>query len=212
MKRKDQEQRYQEMLHYEKKAAASGYILVAGVDEAGRGPLAGPVAAAACILDPDRPIYGLNDSKKLSAKKRFQLYSEITDHALGWRVAFVDAGEIDRINIRQATLLAMKKAVQSLPVKADLLLVDAETLPDMNCWPIKKGDALSVTIAAASILAKVTRDRLMAEYDLIYPGYGLAQHKGYGTSQHYAALKELGPSPIHRLTFLKSFWQDLQQY
>ena len=212
MAKKDPKAHYEKMLHFEKKAAGAGFFLPAGVDEAGRGPLAGPVAAAACILDPAQPVYGLDDSKKLSAGRREELYRAISTTALSCQVVFVDAAKIDRINIRKATLLDMTRAVQGLGGRPDLLLVDAESLPDLDlpCWSIKKGDTLSVSIAAASILAKVTRDRLMQEYDRLYPAYGLARHKGYGTREHYAALLEHGPTPLHRLTFLKNLRQHRQ--
>jgi len=179
---------------------------IAGVDEAGRGPLAGPVAAAAVILDPDRPILGLNDSKKLSEMKRESLYNQIQAQALAWSVVLVDAAEIDRINILQATKQAMRQAIAGLSLKPDLLLIDAVELDQVHVdvWPIIKGDAKSNSIAAASILAKVTRDRLMHQLDTVYPGYGFARHKGYGTAQHYDAIRQFGLTPIHRLTFLKN--------
>ena len=190
---------------YEQQAHAAGFRLIAGVDEAGRGPLAGPVVAAACILSPDRPIHGVNDSKKLSAARREALYQEITHQCVSCSVAFVEPEEIDRINILQATILAMRLAVTGLEQTPDLLLVDAVRLPDvpMPVQAIIKGDALSVSIAAASILAKVSRDRLMDQYESIYPGYGFIRHKGYGTPEHYTAIGQLGLTPIHRRTFLK---------
>ncbi len=198
--------RYERMLLHERQAWMAGYVCLAGLDEAGRGPLAGPVAAAACILDPDRPIYGLNDSKKLSPAARDALYDQITDQALGWSVSLVDAATIDRINILEATCQAMRQSVASLNRQPDLLLVDAVKLGGvpMAVRPIVRGDAESVSIAAASILAKVTRDRLMLEYDRQYPVYGFAGHKGYGTRAHYDALLRHGPCPLHRLTFLKT--------
>lgn len=200
---------FERMLFFERKANLEGFLVLAGVDEAGRGPLAGPVAAAACVLNPDQPIYGLNDSKKLTPSRRAHLYEAITQSALSWHVDLVDAAEIDRINILQATCRAMRQAIAGLSRKPDLVLIDAVRLEDAGCpvWPIIRGDALSVTIAAASILAKVTRDRLMDEYDQIYPEYGFAGHKGYGTKAHYAALLQYGPSPIHRLSFLKNLEQ-----
>ncbi|NCC74967.1 MAG: ribonuclease HII [Clostridia bacterium] len=201
----DQE-RFALLDQFESQARQSGYQAIAGVDEAGRGPLAGPVAAAAVILDPARPILGLNDSKKLSEMKREALSKQIQENALAWSVVLVDAGEIDQINILQATKKAMRQAVASLAIQPDLLLIDAVDLDQVACdvWPIIKGDAKSNSIAAASILAKVTRDHLMLEQDTLYPGYGFAQHKGYGTAQHYSAIKQFGLTPIHRLTFLKN--------
>lgn len=201
-----EQDRYILLDHYEQKARTEGFRAIAGVDEAGRGPLAGPVAAAAVILDPARPILGLNDSKKLSEAKREALYDQIVDRALAWSVILVDAQEIDRINILQATRKAMREAVTSLAIEPDLLLVDAVALDQVpgTVWPIVKGDAQSNSIAAASILAKVTRDRLMQELDHMYPDYGLAQHKGYGTALHYAALRQLGLTPIHRRSFLRN--------
>ncbi|NCA98308.1 MAG: ribonuclease HII [Clostridia bacterium] len=201
----DQE-RFALLDQFESQARQSGYQAIAGVDEAGRGPLAGPVAAAAVILDPARPILGLNDSKKLSEMKREALSKQIQENALAWSVVLVDAGEIDQINILQATKKAMRQAVASLAIQPDLLLIDAVDLDQVACdvWPIIKGDAKSNSIAAASILAKVTRDHLMLEQDTLYPGYGFAQHKGYGTAQHYSAIRQFGLTPIHRLTFLKN--------
>ncbi len=205
MKISDQE-RYALLNDYENQARQAGYQAIAGVDEAGRGPLAGPVAAAAVILDPDRPILGLNDSKKLSEMKRESFYNQIQAQALAWSVVLVDAAEIDRINILQATKQAMRQAIAGLSLTPDLLLIDAVELDQVrgDVWPIIKGDAKSNSIAAASILAKVTRDRLMHQLDTVYPGYGFARHKGYGTAQHYAAIRQFGLTPIHRLTFLKS--------
>lgn len=207
MKRADQDiLRFQQMLEFENKAKQQGYLLIAGADEAGRGPLAGPVAAAACILDPDKPIYGLNDSKKLSASRREQLYEEIISKSLAYAVRMSYPTEIDRINILQATKKAMLEAINSLVPAADYLLLDAIELKQLRqpSLSLVKGDARSVSIAAASILAKVTRDRLLLEYDEEYPHYGFASHKGYGTKQHYDALLEFGPTPIHRMSFLKN--------
>jgi ribonuclease HII len=199
--------RYEQLNRYESQAFGQGFVRIAGIDEAGRGPLAGPVAAAAVILDPEKPIMGLNDSKNLSEKKREQLFELIQRDAIACSVILADAAMIDEINILQATLQAMRTAVRNLPVRPDLLLVDAVKLDQVDCivWPIIHGDAMSNSIAAASILAKVTRDRLMNAFDAQYPGYGFAQHKGYGTSQHYDAIRSLGPTPIHRLSFLKNF-------
>lgn len=198
-------EKYEVMSAFEKECAAEGKALCCGIDEAGRGPLAGPVVAAACILDPDVPIYGLDDSKKLSPKKRDALYDEITKKAKAFCVIRVEPEEIDRINILEATKNAMRAAVKGLSVKPDVLLIDAVNLTGTGIpvKPIIKGDAKSNSIAAASILAKVSRDRIMEEYDKEYPGYGFAQHKGYGTAAHYAAIHELGISPIHRMSFVK---------
>lgn len=203
--RKDQT-KYEDMLAYERLAWQQGYTCLAGVDEAGRGPLAGPVVAAACILNPDKPIYGLNDSKKLTPSSRNRLFSQILDNAMAWQIGIVDHHVIDSINILQATCQAMRQAISGLPLKPGLLLIDAVKLSgvDQPVWPIIRGDGLSVSIAAASIIAKVTRDRLMDEFDAIYPEYGFAQHKGYGTPLHYEALTKHGPCPIHRLTFIRS--------
>ena len=177
--------------------------LVAGVDEAGRGPLAGPVVAAAVILDDQRPIKGLNDSKKLSAKQREKLYDEIRAKALCCSVAQASVDEIDQLNILQATLLAMKRAVEGLRLKPAKVLVDGNRLPvlDVLAEAIVKGDATVPAISAASILAKVTRDRWCAELDAAYPQYGFAGHKGYGTAEHLAALQAHGACPEHRKTF-----------
>ena len=181
--------------------------LICGIDEAGRGPLAGPVAAGAVILPRDCTILYLNDSKKLSEKRREELFLEIKEKALAWNVAVVSPARIDEINILQATYEAMRAAIGGLSQMPDLLLNDAVTIPGMEIpqIPIVKGDAKSVSIAAASVLAKVTRDRYMCQLDKEYPGYGFAKHKGYGTAAHIAALRELGPSPIHRMTFIKNF-------
>ena len=197
--------RLKEMSVYEEKYKLCQYIC--GIDEAGRGPLAGPVVAGAVILPKDRPILYLNDSKKLSAKKREALYNEIMTSGAYVGVGIIDAGQIDEINILQATYEAMRVAVGKLPVKPEVLLNDAVTIPDVDILqvPIIKGDGKSVSIAAASIIAKVTRDRIMEEYDKKYPGYGFAAHKGYGTKAHIEALKEQGPVPIHRKTFIKNF-------
>lgn len=195
--------------NYEHAAFEEGCRLVCGVDEAGRGPLAGPVCAAAVILPPDLEIEGLNDSKKLTDKRRRALYDVITDQAIAYGIAFASEQEIDEINILQATFLAMRRAVEQLAIKPDLALVDGNREPDFGAIPIKtiiKGDSLSASIAAASILAKVTRDRYMEEQDIIYPQYGFALHKGYGTQAHYAALREFGACPLHRRTFLKKFY------
>ena len=176
---------------------------VAGVDEAGRGPLAGPVVAGAVILDPYRPIEGLQDSKRLTAARREVLYVEIQEKALAWAVASADVGEIDRINILQATMLAMQRAVEALQPMAQHALIDGNRCPLLACpaQAIVKGDSRVAAISAASIMAKVTRDREMLSLDLQYPGYGLAQHKGYPSKAHIEALENLGVTPIHRLTY-----------
>ena len=182
-------------------------ILICGIDEAGRGPLAGPVAAGAVILRPDHDILYLNDSKKLSAAKRDMLFDVIKEEALAWQVSLVWQERIDEINILQATYEAMRSAVAGLPVQPSVLLNDAVTIPMLNIpqVPIVKGDAKCLSIAAASILAKVTRDRLMEEMDQKYPEYGFAKHKGYGTKEHIEAIRKYGPCPIHRRTFIQNF-------
>ncbi len=176
---------------------------IAGVDEAGRGPLAGPVAAAAVILDPRNPIIGLADSKKLSEKRREALFDEIQARSLAFAIATADAAEVDELNILQATLLAMKRAVESLSLLPDQVLIDGTHSPDLICEveTVIKGDQKVEEIMAASILAKVTRDREMRQWHETYPNYGFAQHKGYGTKQHMEALRQFGPCPIHRNSF-----------
>lgn len=194
----------------ERECFAGGLELVCGIDEAGRGPLAGPVCAAAVILPRELEIPGLNDSKKLTDKKRRELYDIITSEAVAYGIAMASEQEIDEINILQATFLAMERAAAQLNVTPDLALVDGNREPKLP-MPVKtviKGDSRSASIAAASILAKVTRDRLMEELDETYPAYGFAVHKGYGTKRHYEALQEHGPSPIHRMTFLKKFYGE----
>lgn len=183
-------------------------VLLAGVDEAGRGPLAGPVVASAVILDPNDPIEGLNDSKKLTEAARDELAPIIRERALAWAVAKSDVKEIDTINILQASLLAMNRALQALQITPNRIQVDGHILPSLWGMPreciaeaIIGGDALVPAISAASILAKVTRDAMMVEYDSQHPGYGFASHKGYSTEMHLRALRELGPSPIHRRSF-----------
>ena len=195
---------------YEHEAAREGFACVCGVDEAGRGPLAGPVCAAAVILSPDIQIEGLNDSKKLTEKKRRALYDVIVEQAVSYGIAFADEQEIDEINILQATFLAMRRAFEKLTVTPDIALIDGNRAPGLSCRErtVVHGDALSASIAAASILAKVTRDRLMEEYDAQYPQYGFAVHKGYGTQRHYAALREFGACPIHRQSFLRKFYGE----
>lgn len=196
-------ERLDHMWQYEREY--SEYRMICGIDEAGRGPLAGPVSAGAVILPRDCEILCLNDSKKLSPARRALLYDEITEKAIAWRVAMVSPERIDEINILNACYEAMREAVRALSVPPDLLLNDAVTIPGlpMRQVPVIKGDAKSASIAAASILAKVTRDRVMEEYDSLYPEYGFAKHKGYGTAEHIAALKKFGPCPIHRRSFLR---------
>jgi len=177
--------------------------LVAGVDEAGRGPLAGPVIAGAVILDPDRPVRGLRDSKRLTAARRERLYDEIVDRALAWAVGRAEVEEIDRVNILQASLRAMQRAVAALKPAAGYALVDGNHCPELPCpaQAIVRGDSLVAAISAASIMAKVTRDREMIELDARYPGYGLAQHKGYPSRLHMEALQRLGVLPVHRRSY-----------
>lgn len=177
--------------------------LVAGVDEVGRGPLCGPVVTAAVILDPSRPILGLNDSKKLSEARREALFEEIREKALTWCIARAEVEEIDRLNILHATMLAMQRAVEGLSVTPRLALIDGNRCPKLAVpsAPVVKGDSQVPAIAAASILAKVSRDREMVELDRVYPGYGMAGHKGYPTAVHLEALSRLGPTPIHRRSF-----------
>lgn len=188
---------------FERRAQAQGARVVAGIDEAGRGPLAGPVVAAAVVLPLGCDLPGVDDSKKLSESRREELFTLIHSHALAIGVGVSDATTVDRINILQATLVAMRQAVEQLPVTADYLLVDGLSrvpllVPQQT---LTKGESRSLSIAAASIIAKVTRDRLLLELDREHPGYGLAIHKGYGTKAHLSAIAALGPSPIHRLTF-----------
>ena len=195
-------------LRYEKKAWESGAACVAGVDEVGRGSLFGPVVAAAVILDPTYRVRGLRDSKLLLPVRREVLAERIRDHAVAWAVAAVDAARIDQINIYQASRVAMREAVTLLACQPDHLLVDAVRLDcELPQKAIIHGDALSASIAAASILAKVERDRMMCEWDAVFPVYGLASHKGYSTPQHLAALREHGPSPLHRQSFAP-VWQN----
>ena len=191
------------MLEFETTAKIKGYNLIAGVDEAGRGPLAGPVVAAAVSLAPGWQFEGLNDSKKLSAKTREKLFSIIKNQVLGYGIGIVDVATIDEINILQAALLAMKHAVEALPEKPNLLLIDGNKCIDSEVeqWAIIKGDTLSQSVAAASVLAKVTRDKLMNQYHEQFPQYAFNKHKGYGTRLHRDLIREHGPSPIHRRTF-----------
>lgn len=196
--------RIETMKVYEKEYESHGWIC--GIDEVGRGPLCGPVVASAVILPKDCQILYLNDSKKLSEKKREELYDVIMEQAVAVGVGMASPQRIDEINILQATYEAMRQAISSLKVKPAVLLNDAVTIPEVEIpqIPIIKGDAKSVSIAAASIIAKVTRDRMMVEYDRIYPGYDLASNKGYGTKVHMEALKTVGPCEIHRRTFIKN--------
>lgn len=184
--------------------------LICGVDEAGRGPLAGPVCAAAVILPPHCEIPGLNDSKKLSDKKRRELFPVIQEKAIAYGIAFASEGEIDEINILQATFLAMRRAIEQLEGKADFALIDGNRETDFGLpvMTVVKGDSRSANIAAASVLAKVTRDEYMEKLALEYPEYGFEVHKGYGTKRHYQALTENGISPVHRRTFLKKFYGE----
>lgn len=190
---------------FEHEKHAQGYKYICGVDEAGRGPLAGPVFAAAVILPEDYEIEGVNDSKKLSEKKREKLFDEIIEHALAYSIKSCDNFTIDDINILAATMQTMKNAVDSLTIKPDIVFVDGNCLPELHIPAeyVIHGDAVSASIAAASILAKVSRDRFMYEMDKKYPEYDFAKHKGYGTKLHYEKLREFGPCEIHRLTFLK---------
>ena len=194
------------MKGYEKQYESRGYVC--GIDEVGRGPLAGPVVAGAVILPKDCQILYLNDSKKLTAKKREELYDVIMKEAVAVGIGYASPARIDEINILQATYEAMREAISKLPIQPDVLLNDAVKIPGVNIYqvPIIKGDAKSVSIAAASIVAKVTRDRLMEEYDAHIPEYGFASNKGYGSAQHIEALKKYGPSSIHRRSFLTHFF------
>ncbi len=197
--------RTEKMKEYEKKYSSFSYIC--GIDEVGRGPLAGPVVAGAVILPRDCDILYLNDSKQLSEKKREELYEVIMEKAVATGLGFVSPERIDEVNILNATYEAMRQAVSELKQVPDLLLNDAVTIPEVTIKqvPIIKGDAKSISIAAASIIAKVTRDRLMVQYDTVYPEYGFASNKGYGAQAHLEALRKFGPTPVHRKTFIKNF-------
>lgn len=197
-------------LRYENEAKADGFNIVCGIDEAGRGPLAGPVCAAAVILPEGCIIEGVNDSKKLTEKKREQLFDVIKETALAYSIATADEKEIDEINILQATYLAMNRAFRGLSIKPDMALVDGNRDPNLGIptRTIVKGDANSMSIAAASILAKVTRDRFMLEMDKKYPEYQFAKHKGYGTKLHYEMLDKYGASEIHRMSFLRKYYEN----
>jgi len=192
-----------DLYRFERFARSQGYHQVAGVDEAGRGPLAGPVVAAAVVLRPDHPIDGVNDSKKLTERQRERLFDQIMAEALAVGIGSASPADIDRINILQATRQAMLEAVQHLSPQPDILLIDGITTiaSPLQQQTIKRGDSRSASIAAASIIAKVSRDRLMLDYDQRYPQYGFARHKGYGSAAHLAALRQHGPCPIHRLSF-----------
>lgn len=212
MPRKTQEQliaQYHEMSYYENQLREKGYRYIAGLDEAGRGPLAGPVVASAVILPPDTELVipGVDDSKKLSSLRRGKILEEIKEKAIAWAVGIVDVETIDQINILQATKKAMKQAVEGLQTSPEILLIDAVELAQVSLpqQPLIHGDALSVSIAAASIVAKETRDAMMIALDSLYPEYGFASNKGYGSAQHIAALRKYGPCPIHRRTFIKNF-------
>ncbi|MBQ8494561.1 MAG: ribonuclease HII [Clostridia bacterium] len=196
---------------YDRAVRGEGYPILAGVDEAGRGPLCGPVCAAAVVLPPDACIDGINDSKKLTEKKREALFDVITETAVSYGIAFATVEEIEEMNILNATFLAMNRAIAQLTVMPDMVLVDGNRTPNGLLLPSRtviKGDSLSASIGAASILAKVSRDRLLMEMDAQYPQYGFAKHKGYGTAAHYEALRQYGPSPVHRMSFLKKFYQE----
>ncbi len=201
----NEKKRIYALSEFERKYA--DYNLICGIDEVGRGPLAGPVVAGAVILPKDCDILYINDSKQVPEKLREKLYDEISQKAVSAAVGHASAQRIDEINILQATYEAMREAIANLGVTPDILLNDAVNIPGVSIKqvPIIKGDAKSISIGAASIFAKVTRDREMAEYDKTYPGYGFAKHVGYGTKEHIEALKKLGPCPIHRLTFIKKF-------
>ena len=192
---------------FEKAAVNSGFSCICGVDEAGRGPLAGPVCAAAVILPDGAVIEGLDDSKKLTEKKRERLYDIIKETAVAYSVAYGTLEEIETVNILEATYLAMNRAIEGLSVKPDFALIDGNRVPrgiKIPCETIAKGDSKSMSVAAASVLAKVTRDRLMLEYDKKYPEYNFKKHKGYGTKEHTELIKQYGPCEIHRLSFLKN--------
>lgn len=193
-------------LEFENLAYEKGYKYVCGVDEAGRGPLAGPVCAAAVILPPGLILEGVNDSKKLTEKKREKLFDVIIENSLAYSIAYASVEEIEEINILNATMNAMKRAVEGLQIPADFAYIDGNRTPELNipCEYIIKGDARSMSVAAASILAKVSRDRLLLEYAKEYPQYCFEKHKGYGTKLHTDMIKEYGPCPVHRMSFLKN--------
>lgn len=190
-------------------ALYGGAETVCGCDEAGRGPLAGPVVAAAVVLAPGTEISGLDDSKKLSARRREELFCEITEKAVAYSVALASVYEIEKYNILNSALLAMDRAVQTLCVSPSLALVDGNTVRGLSipARAVVGGDGICPSVAAASVLAKVTRDRIMEHFDKLYPGYGFSAHKGYGTKAHYAAITQLGPTPLHRMSFLKKLYE-----
>ncbi len=207
MKEKEIE-RLNKLKEEEQKLYSGNIEYICGIDEAGRGPLAGPVVVGAVIMPKDSFIEGVNDSKKVSEKKREKLYDEITENAIAWSVGIVDQKTIDEINILNATKLALKKALEGLKQRPDIIMVDALDKMDTLGIPyisVIKGDAKIYSISAASIIAKVTRDRIMREWDEVYPMYGFAKHKGYGTAEHIKAIKENGPCMLHRETFIKNF-------
>lgn len=215
MARKTKEElllQYHEMSAHENELHGQGFLYIAGIDEAGRGPLAGPVVAGAVILPPEADLVlpGVNDSKKLTHLQRARLFAEIQEKALAWAAGIVDVETIDRINILEATKLAMQQAVKKLDPVPQILLIDALRLPQLKLpqRPIIKGDALSVSIAAASIVAKETRDAMMTALDAVYPEYGFASNKGYGSAKHIEAIRQYGPSPVHRRTFIRHFTED----
>lgn len=196
-----------EMLDYEKEYQKKGYKFIAGVDEVGRGPLAGPVATACVIMDLENLVEGVDDSKKLSEKKREQLYDQIISRAVSYKISYKSPEDIDKYNILEATKMCMSESVNELDIKPDVVFVDALKLDavDIEQCSIIKGDAKSYSIACASIIAKVARDRLMVELDEKYPEYNFKKHKGYGTAEHIKAIKEHGPCPLHRKSFIKNF-------
>ena len=203
-----EEERLKALKEYENKLYENGLKYIAGIDEAGRGPLAGPVVVGVAIMKPDSFIEGINDSKKISESRREKLYEKITEEALAWSVGIVTEKEIDEMNILNATKKALERALESLEIRPDRILVDALEHIDTKGVPytsVIKGDAKIYSISAASIIAKVTRDRIMREYDEVYPEYGFAKHKGYGTAAHITAIKTYGPCPLHRKTFIKNF-------
>lgn len=202
-KKREAKEKFKEMRQYEDDLEVEGYQLIAGIDEAGRGPLAGPVVAAAVILPAEEVILGLDDSKKLSEQRREELFAIIQEKAIDIGVGIVDNERIDEVNILEATYEAMEQAVNDCQHRPDYLLIDAEEIPDFDIpqTGLTKGDSRSVSIAAASIIAKVTRDRILVDYDEEYPHYNFASNKGYGTAEHITALREQGPSPIHRTSF-----------
>ncbi|MER0279867.1 ribonuclease HII [Clostridioides difficile] len=201
-----EEERLETINIFENEGYNKGYLYIGGIDEAGRGPLAGPVVASVVVFKKDTKIEGVNDSKKLSEAKRDELFEVIKKEALDYGIGIVNNEEIDKFNILNATYMAMKKAINCLKQAPDYLLVDAATIPgiDIAQNPIVKGDSKSISIAAASILAKVTRDSIMYQYDRVYPEYGFKSHKGYGTKEHYEAIEKHGITPIHRKSFLKN--------